>query len=767
MPDAPHSVDDKTLAFPSSRFANAGEVREVCDALIKADKPRGDERARVQGLIDGNRPHRPSLLVNKGEGWRANVNYREAEGIIQAVRTPYYDLATEVDPCVEITLDYGRGQMKAEWERVLAEEAHKTIFGWDAFDWHLQLRHSEMLTFGWGTHLWLDRYDWRCRTKTMRHVLFPDETTTNLEDLEYFVVRDSQLAHQLHKYIRNEKAAAAVGWKPQAVKQAIAKAHASKQGNRNLSAEDVQASLKRGDIGFGNTKAQKIWLNHLFVIEFEGGKNDAGGITHYIIEEGGDEYLFERRCRFDGWDQILSFFPYDIGSDGTVHSVRGLGVRVFPFCELANRLKNHMVDSVLVGSGILLTQSGAGVDNQRLQLAKIGMLRVLPAGLQPAKFQGMDLGQGPLALSRELQGTMMENTKTYRQTVSDGSSRERTATEVAVTQADQARLEKSAHNLEYRGLSKWYREMVRRLCNLNITTTHPGGTEAVLFQQRCMARGVPRAAFSHIAAVDAKRSMGAGSASNRILVAQQLMQFVYPAAGPVEKNNIMRDFVAAVAGQKAVNRYVPQVSSASVPSNDDSIATLENDAMERGGEATVSPYQDHARHAARHLGRCAQLLQALQAGQADPQAVLAAWNAMGPHIALHIGMLEQDPSRKADYDSLRGQFEQLSRFSDKLAQHLEEQAQSAANAEALAPSDPAEQQQSLEADPEFRLKLQTMQAEYALKQAKLAGELALKKKKLEHQMGLADQKQAANIARQNADAQRRAYTRNGKTNTGQ
>lgn len=766
MPDnLPALLNPETKRPAPERFKNAEEVREVCRALRSADNIRSGNRTRIQGVIDGNRPYPPSILINNGQGWRANVNYREAEGLVQAQRTPYYDLVTEVSPCVQLSVDYGSGQKAADWAQIIAEEAHRLFFGWKSYDWHVQLRQSEKLTHGWGTHLWLNKYDWRMSTKTMRHVLFPDGTTSDLEDLEYFVVRDPIKAHRLWKSIADKKYARSIGWKVDAVINAIIEAEWVKDKNRKKTPEDIQQMMKNGDMGFGYARAAEMTLNHIFVKELD--KADkAGGISHYIVaeDETTNDYLFVHRNRFACWEEILAFFPYDIGSDGTIHSIRGLGARIFPFCELFNRLKNNMADNVLVNSGILLTQQGNGVDMQRLQLTNIGPLRVLPAGVMPAQWRPIDLSNGPLALSQELKGTMMENTKTYRQYTDDGTSKERTAFEVSVNQGDQARLEKSAHNLEYRGLDAQYQEMLRRACNPNLTEMHPGGKAALDFQARCKKRGVPAQALQNLIDVRAARAIGAGSAAQRIIVTQQLLNVLYPIAGPVEKNRIMRDWVSALINTNAADRYVPEISSASVPTDDDAIAVLENNALISGQGALVAPGQNHARHAARHLVQAQQMI----SDQIQPAELLQAWNALGPHIAEHLSYLSQDPTAKREFETLKAKYLQLARMADKLQQHVEEQIQSEETMQAaLQPANGSNGNgsESPTGDPELDMAYQKMMGDFQLKMTKLMGDMALKKKKLEHSMDLADTKTAASIRTQAKKS--RPYKRGGDEGSGQ
>lgn len=743
LDDAPATLNENG-SLPSERFANASEVRDFANRLIHADQPRATQRQIVQGMIDGNRPVPQGVMNAQQQGWRANVNYREGEGQVSTQRTPYYDLAMESDPCITLEIDYGRGQQRTEWEEKVAAHADWLFKGWEEWDWHLQLQQSEMVVHGIGSHVFLSATDWRPKTFTMRHLLFPDRTLSCLGDnLEAFLVREPLKAHQLYGMIRNEKAARAVGWKPGAVKQAISKS-AIEWGAPKRNAEDFQAAMKNNDLGFGYTRSREIWLNHVFVREFEGGRNNMGGVSHYIIQENGADYLYSRRNRFDGIKNVVKLFPYDIGSDGTVHSIRGLGVRIFPFIELSNRLKNHMVDQVLIGSGVLLQNKGSA-DLTKMALTSVGPMKLLPPGVEPATYKFMDLSQGPIALTQHLQQTSDENNKVYRQSPSSGRT-PRTAEEVQQNASDAAQLQKSAHNLYYRNLDGLYTEMLRRACNPNYTTLQPGGERAVEFQRRCFRDGVPKEALAKIVSVKATRAMGAGSAAQRIVIARELMQTVYAGADEVSRHNMQRDYVAALAGPNRADRYVPSINAGVVNDEDDSVAVLENSSLTMGGQALVVSKQNHFKHSMRHIGKAGEALQSLQQG-ADPAQVSMALDALGPHIAAHLAFLERDPTRKAQYEQLEQQFNQVSKYADALRQRLEEQAAAAQKEAENAPAGPPPVGPF--GIPELDLEYVKTMGSLEIKKQQMQGKLALQAEQQQGKAALNDAKTAADIARAN------------------
>jgi hypothetical protein len=323
----------------------------------------------------------------------------------------------------------------------------------------------------------------------------------------------------------------------------------------------------------------------------------------------------------------------------------------------------------------------------------------------------------------------------------------------------------------YRALSRDYRIRLARLCNPNVTTGMVGfGQAAVEFQNRCMKRGVPKIALQRIISVEATRSLGAGSASARINAAQQLMQTLYPITNDeIARNNMKQDYVASLCGYTKVERYAPSLTSQKVPNSEDSTATLENDALMNGGEALAVADNDHVKHLGIHLGKCGQLLNAIQQGQADPAMVMRAWDAFGPHVAAHLHYLQRDPTRKADFDFFNQQFSSMSSMADKLRQHLEEMAQAQAQE--------SEDEAGLAAGDEIGLRQAEIQQDGEIRREKIAGDLQLKAEKNRAGMELARAKAAesANLKRQVAaenvrlkekqieeDKKNLPYKRNGK-----
>lgn len=711
---------------PSPRFANYNEVVSLCYQMVQDDQRRAIWRARIDSIWGGNPTYREDVLKAANQGWRARVNYREMEGIVSSEQTLDYDLETEVDNIIDIDLDYGKGQEQRDWQECIEKEFSWLILDkWDDRNFHAPYRIFNKLLHGMGAHIWPDvSGKWIPRTPRPGSLLFPDDAPFNFsEDGEYFMLRDWVPGNVLYRRIANEKQARDIGWNPDAVWKALALS-----GKQNVNAqstgtkpEEVQRLIRDGDIGYSATRQSGVWLNHCFVKEYETGK-----ISHYIVAEKVDAgaYLFEKRNRFDDWPMVM--FPYDIGN-GTIHSVRGLGARTKDFFELSNRIKNSMADQVQLGAYPHFKQLQAGLDPDKLKLMRAGAMTISPYGLEEVISKYPQLDNGPLALSRELRQTMLQNNRGGMGGQQPEQMDRMTAEEYAMRQRDATKLNNGSVALQKSNLRRFYETMLRKALEPS-SSNEPWAKMAKEFRDRCVRNGVPTEAFKHIVEVRAVVNWGKGSASAQIHGLMTLMQTIYPVTTEDRKIAIERDLTAAVAGYTNVDRYARSVNDQDMPDNDDSFIVLEDDALSQGKNCLAAPKQNHVKHVQSHLAQGAQMYQAVLDGHMDPQQAYAAIHAIGQHCGEtqlpnggvqhgHLFYLQSNPILKPQFVQLFNQWQSLSRIADKLASDIK------SAAEATPP-----QQQISE---KMQIGLAGVQADVQVKMAKVQADQARKQQELQ------------------------------------
>jgi hypothetical protein len=808
------TLDPQTGERPSSRIGNARNARSLIQRLKNEDQTRMFRYSNLQGLLDGNPPWTHQRLVDIGQGHRANFNLRESEGIVEAAKTPYYDLVFEVPyfADVQFSVDGVNSSTIDQWGDIFTEEYTEVLSAWDGFDHEMQLHQWQMIVNGVGPIFWPHYIGWHSEAVKCRKVLVPMETKANVEGLELCAVLHSYRADELEDFIRKGGTYLpdGEGWNIPLCKQAIIDSALQEMrsawGMENY--DLYQRAIRTGDIFYGIHRSDRIYVASIFVKEF-GGK-----VSHYMItdsyapgqgpaydspeEESG--YLFKRRNKFDSFAQVLCPFFFDSGPDGTWHAVKGLGPKIYDFCDISNRTFCQMLDGAVIGSGITLETNDANVIEET-QIALVGGASVVSPGYKVVQTRIAEALEGAMAMRRELHGTLQANTGSYRQRT-DEARPEPTLGQAELVYQQQGTLTKGATNRYYNNLDKWHRETIRRLLDKAQSKSVPGGQEALDFLERCVARGIPEEVlvFRNIKKVVATRSLGYGSPQLRDSTTRELIAMI-PYMDEVSRNHALRARASSLpgVGMHSVDSFFPPIERSGVPNAHAALAVLENNALRApGGKALVEPLQNHSIHFDTHMQDVMQHVQGgagpgaptppgapMQPpqpmlppvspatapanafasplmpppptppapspnggqGPGDPLSKLIHMEQAGPHMFQHLQALKGDPTREREVKQKQVQLDQLGKMSDQLHQQLTESMQAAASANGQQDQAPPQQPPS---DGDIIPKMAKVSGDLQLKASKMQGDMALKVRKQAHSEQLSDKKVASGITRENA-----------------
>jgi hypothetical protein len=704
---------------------------------------------RIQGLLDGNAPWPQKRLTDLGQGHRANFNLREGEGIVDSAKTPYYDLVFEVPTFAQITFEIPGVQpfTLSEWNNIISEEYYELLCAWTGFDQNIQLHQWQMIVNGVGPIFWPHSVSWRSEAVKSRKVLVPQETKANVDDLEMVVVLHSWRADELESYIAGagDEDEDYNGWNVPLCKQAIVDcAIRDMQQTWGIENYDLyQRAIRTGDLFYGIHRSTRIYVASLFVKEF-GGK-----VSHYIITDQNlgqqpsydgieDEYgyLYKKKRKYDGFNNVITPFFFDTGPDGTWHSVKGLGPKIYDFCDVSNRTFCQMLDGAVIGSGITLeAQDGAALEET--QIALVGGATVVQPGYKVVQTRIAESLNGAMAMRRELQNVLQSNTGSYRQRPSE-ESKEPTLGQAQLNYQQQALLSKGATNRYYNNLDKFHTETVRRLLDPSQNNKVPGGREAQDFVSRCQMRGIPEPvlSFKFIRKVRATRSLGYGSPQLRDMATKELISLL-PLMDEVSRNHALRARGSALPGigPSNIDSFFPKIEEQGVPNSHTTIAMLENNALKMpGADVVVEPSQNHSIHFDTHM----QGIQKHQQMAQNPQELLLHMEQAGGHMGQHLHRITQDPTRKQEVQQKAQALAGLSKQTDQLRQNVQEmlKAQQQGNGQQGAP------------DPN----LLKVHGELVLQKQKQDAELGLKARKARFTETLQDQKTAADIRRKDFTA---------------
>jgi hypothetical protein len=673
-------------------------------------------------MLDGEPPYSPQQLKSLGQGYRANLNFGEAAAALETSLSAYSDLVNSVDRLASVKTSEGDPAQRVEWESIIAEEFHRTITDWDEFFYKQQMLSHQFVSQGVGVAYFEDNRSWKWSVCGLKDFKVPRGTPACDTKVEVATIERHYLVGELYQFIENPKIATELGWNVEETRRAILLSTDNGTSSNSRDWERLQEELKNNDLMYSHARSKVVRCIHYFVKEFD------GTISHYIATRAGDsdDFLFQKPSRFKHANEAFVLFSYGIGTNGLLHSVRGLGYKLFPFIQLSNRMRNAIVDGAMLSSALMI-QPATGEDVSNLSLMYNGPLSILPPGINVVDKTMPNLAGNVLPIVRDLEVVRQNNTGTYnpKQVMPDGDAR--TATEVQAQLAQQSLLSAQAMNLYYIPFQKLLAEQFRRLATVNYRSDEPGGEEAIAFRKRIEARGVPWKAVQKVYRVQAVRAIGAGSPGARMLAFNEFMA-IMPRFDEVGQRNLIRDRVAARVGYDQVDRYLPKGEVERIPI-DAKIAELENDAMQGGRGVSVNPGENHAVHAKVHLEDANRFLQALQQNQVDPKVAMSYLQVQYPHSTAHVEQLASDPSRREEVGVAKQILNQMREAVENIGKQLAAQAQREARARASEQGgqvDPKTQLAIQKAQIDSQIKLQESQLDQRLKAADVQQKMAIR-----------------------------------------
>jgi len=461
-------------------------------------------------------------------------------------------------------------------------------------------------------------------------------------------------------------------------------------------------------------------------------------------------FLYRKDSRFSTINEALVLFTYGIGTNGTLHSIRGLGYKIYPHIQITNRLRNAIIDSTLLSTSLMI-QPQTMDDLANLTVAYNGPMAIIPPNLNIVDRTEPNLANNALPIAQELTMVRRNNTGSYAPQSVDSGSGDRTATEVNAQLEKEAVLSTQAQNFYYVPWGKLLREQFRRLSRTNWTQDEPGAAIALLFHKRLKERGVPPEALKAVYDVTPLKAVGYGSAQARLLAFNEFMQML-PMLDETGRANVIRDRVAVRVGYDQVDRYAPSKAVAPRLPIDAKIAELENDSMQSGRSVTVQPNENHAIHLQVHGMDAARFLQALDQNAVPPVEAFKYLSLQTPHMSQHLQAIKGDKTREVAY----GQFKTLINKMNQAVQSLGNQIAKAQQdqQEAMAKAQQQQFEQSIKmqiddaqakAQADYAAKLAKVQADAAIQQESSRTRLRLKEEEAKQRMALRDAQTAQKL----------------------
>jgi hypothetical protein len=712
------------------RLKDAKSALAIYTRLKDADNQSALQRARIDGMFDGASPYDQGKLNASGQSQKTNLNFGEAQRLLDISLSAYVDLYSSLEKFVNVKGTLGEDAQRHEWEDIVSSEITQLLKSWPEFHSNYLRLCTTFIKHGVGVAYFDSPEGWQFRVGSFEDILIPRQTPASEEAIDVSVIRRSYHLHELNNFIKDPKAAAKVGWNVGEVKRVMVKnvqttgRGSFAGGSVDSNYEALQAELKNNDLLIG-VENPTVSVLHFLVREVD------GTLSHYsCVESSPEKFLYEKPSRYQSAEEAYVMFTYGVGSNGTYHSIRGLGQRIFSHIQTSNRLRCQMIDGAMISSAVML-QPESSRALEELDMTFFGSYAVLSPNVNIIEKAIPNLSQAVQPALEDMQNQLAMNTDTQSPYGPNQSSPYRNKDQVVSDMDISTQLSGAALNLFYASWGRLLREVVKRIIK------SPKDKRISDFYKRCEARGVPKEFVNSLdtARTKAVRAIGDGSRANRLASLREL-NAISGSFDEVGRANLTRDIVATRVGADIADRYAPQVD---VPREtvDNKIAIIENGHLAQGQQIPVLSSELHGTHLPIHLETFGQLIEALNTGQADPMQSMPMLQSMYQHVAEHTEFASGEPA----LEGLVGQAKQVLQYGEEMinntAKAMQKEERDAAQAQQQMTEEEAmmqQQQGGEQQDP----KMQSAQVQMQIMQQKAELEMAIKQQKHEQDQAIRD-----------------------------
>lgn len=757
---------DKGLEAPENVMSSESQLRGFFTTLQTDHTKRFQEYAKIQKQYHGNRPRDPEKLRAKGLEYLANFNNGHARIHINKYLSSEYNLLHGVASPVDVTIRAIDTYTDHKIAKAIAV-AYKNVYAdWADYYTELDAMREDRCIFGIGVTL-RDfnstgaQSSWKFSAIAPDQFLCPLSTKITTDSLSKFCVLHTMTAQDLWKIYEDLSDDETENWDKESLGHLLWRASSYGKGDSKTWVEsllEMQRKVRQYESSIGSFYTDDIHLVSVYSKEWNK-KWSHGIISEQYPTDNPIFFKSEQYEKASDFVQVWYFEP----NKKTVHSVRGLGYRIYQPVEVQNRLDNNLVDQTQFGSTVFIrTRAGRGRDAKSVKI-NLGAIN----DIGEAEFVQQLASQNiqPSLQVNQYQSQILERNAQYEgMNIEEPDNKYRTLGEVGMQATNDAVITKPQVSFFYRQMDTFlsntfrlmfelgdsdpfFKEFIQEvkfeLRNDNIPEPYIDG----IFKMPKDKTGLNRQGLPKWITVKAARSTSSGSQVADIMAANrmfQLAQFM----GTDERYTFLQMATAAYSDHDNVNLFFPDKNRPQVFTEPMQKAVIENAILTKlAQEIPVSPNDSHAQEAPIHIQACQMIIQEWQQG-GDAIAAHEQLVNLYPHFLGHFTMLSQNPLDKALFDSLqplRGEVENMFR---QIEANANAQRQAEAKREEARRLEMAEQQMRLNPDSPENLKIlvdhelaqreQNLKESRALKADNLNSIKATVKTQLDSQLAVKD-----------------------------
>ena len=472
------------------KWDSVGQVEEVTWIMRLVDQPRGENRAILDRLFNGDPPEtREEAEINNNQ---VNRNFLHGPNLLSQARSQWNNAMMGQANYFGVTLDSGPVYKRQERSHTITANINRQLKRARSQMEQTRAEGAQTILHGIAPSGFTDRRNPILKTIPISSLMIPSETEIDFSNLEYFAVFREYTPSQL--WTLTHGPSVDPGWNIPAVIEAWRYAREIIMKDTNASAlqwmPERWEDLRKQDMGYLGTDAVPTidvwdfyfreaedgngWYRRMFLDwgvprgeitgkmgtpaskNGHGDKAKHGGFLYTSGKRKFANYLSEiLQCQFGDCSAVAPF---------KYHAVRSLGWMLWSICDIQNRMQCRFTENVFMQFLWWFRVAGQG-DFARVKKAMFEQMGVIPAGISMIPAQERfrpDAGLVEMAFKENRQ--IMSNVSGSYTNNAEEIGNEETATGTMAKVHSVNALAGGIMTLAYEYMKYKFMEQARRFC---------------------------------------------------------------------------------------------------------------------------------------------------------------------------------------------------------------------------------------------------------------------------------------------------------------
>lgn len=653
------TIDENGIA-PDSRIPTADDAYHICDQLKRDNATREHRWSRIYKCYKRFPPNEYSELAKKQLFGLSNVPFGQMTFEINDKKSAYVDLVTDRTMACDIRTSIGNDKERMEFSEKISLAWDAALWEWDEYFYNFEQDLEEMLLYGKGIEIKIDKATWFTKSYHNSEVLIPNRTKANLTNLSEIAIKDSYTPLEFWQAFKGSKDNKDLGWNFWACLDVLR--HHTQSGDEKMTPTQYLQQIDAGNVNFNRCNDRTINVYILLVKEWNGGISKYVILQNYVPLVAGKRGMTEQKYRqqtgylyiekgfAEDWKDVIVAFHGAAGS-GLWHSIKGHGEDIFPAARQYDITMNKVIDGV--NMEMMVPIKGGSADmTRKLKKMEWGRMFVLPEDVDFAQKQFQLPISDAIAATQNIMQDTYRGLSQYNQ-VKRG--RVQTARESELNFAQEAKMDGTALRRYNICMTRWQKLLYKNF--VRAKKGWEGYDIFAKFKKTLLEQGVPEEAWqpSNLVQFNSIMLPGAGSPANKFIASQQVAQIAGAMAITEGQEEAYRDAIAALYGRPNVDRYRPRKKPDL--GDQERVIAFENGILNNPDanpeNAKVHPTDNHLEHFRGHYSDAMIVLdkavQKLQEGSLDKKRgkeTVAILMLKGGHMVAHINYLASDETKQ-------------------------------------------------------------------------------------------------------------------------